>query len=186
MLSLTDEENTDWSAPLGRPHAVLIVYGLPTRRGQGLPDQERLRVNVPPRYHALHWCSPDIHGVEFAELDSYDIRGLSAMLYSKIHQRRICYIIGATSKARAKLRTSPNDPLTFVGSIFSYNNEDVRTWHLSNSVLDDPLDLIVYCYRDRNDNRPNTAEPRVLRYLGEDAVGNWSRDPAARIGQVHF
>jgi len=186
MLSLTDEENTDWSAPLGRPRAVRIVYVLPTRRGQGLPDQERLRVNVPPNYRTLHWRSPHIHGVEFAELDSYDIRGLSAMIYRKIHHHRIHYIIGATSDGRAKLRTSPNDPLTLVESIFIYNDEDVRTWLLSNSVLDDPLDLMVYCYRDRNDKRQNTAEPRVLPYLGEDAVRNWARDLAARIGQVHF
>jgi len=70
MLSLTDEEDRDWSAPLGRPCAVRIVYVLPTRRCQGLPDQERLRVNVPPKYRALHWRSPYIHGVEFAVLDS--------------------------------------------------------------------------------------------------------------------
>ena len=80
MLSLTDEENTDWSAPLGRPRAVRIIYVLPTRRGQGLPDQQRLRVNFPPNHCALHWRSPHIHGVELAELDSYDIRGLSAMI----------------------------------------------------------------------------------------------------------
>jgi len=186
MLSLTDEENTDWSAPLGRPRAVRIVYVLPTRRGHGLLDQERLRVNVPPNYRALHWRSPHTHGVEFAELDAYDIRGLSAMIYRKIQHRRIRYIIGATSDGRAKLCTSPNDLLTLVESIFIYNNEDVRAWLLSNSVLDDPLDLIVYCYRDQNDKRQNTAEPRVLLYLGEDALRNSARDPAARIGQVHF
>jgi len=172
MLSLTDEANTDWRAPLGRPRAVRIVYVLPTRRGQGLPDQERLRGNVPPNYRALHWRSPHIHGAEFTELDSYDIRGLSSMIYRKVHHRRIRYIIGATSHGRAKLRTSPNDPLTLVETIFIYNDEDVRNWLLSNSVLDDPLDLMVYCYRDRKDKRQNTAEPRVLPYLGEDAVRN--------------
>jgi len=147
MLSLTDEENTDWSAPLGRPRAVRIVCVLATRCGQGLPDQERSRVNIPPKYGALLWRSPHIDGVEFAELDSYDIRGLSAMIYRKIHYRRIRYIIGNTSDGRAKLRTPPNDPLTLVDSIFIYKDEDLRTWLLGNSVLDDPLDLIVYCYR---------------------------------------
>ena len=47
-------------------------------------------------------------------------------------------------------------------SIFIHYNEDVRTWLLSNSILDDPLDLMGYCYRDRNDKRQNTAEPSVL------------------------
>jgi len=186
MLSLTDEENTDWSAALGRPRAVRIVYVLPTGRGQGLPAQERLRVNVPLYYRALHWRSPHIHGVEFAELDSYDICGLSEMIYRKIYHRQIRYIIGATSAGCAKLSTSPNDPLTLVDSICVYNDENVRTWLLSNSVLDDPLEPIVYCYRPRNDKRLNTAEPRVLPYLGEDAVRNWAHDPAAGIGQVHF
>ena len=143
-------------------------------------------MNVRPNYHALHWRSPHIHGVEFAELDSYDIRGLSAMIYRKIHHHRIRYIIGATSEGRAKLRTSPNDPLTFLESIFIYNDEGVRTRLLSNSVLDDLFELMVYCYLDRNDNRQNMAEPRVFLYLIEDAVRNWARDLAARIGQVHF
>ena len=71
-------------------------------------------------------------------------------------------------------------------SIFIYHDEHVRTWLLSNSVLDDPLDLIVFGYRDWNYNRLKRAEVRVLPYLGEDAVGNWPRDRAAPIGQVHF
>jgi len=117
MLSLTDEENTDWSAPLGGPRAVHIVYDLPRRRGQGLPDQEGLRVNVPPNYGALNWCSPHIHGVELIEGDSYDFRALSAVGYRKFHHSRTRSIIGATSEARAKLWMSPNDPLTFGESI---------------------------------------------------------------------
>jgi len=32
--------------------------------------------------------------------------------------------------------------------IFIDSDETVRAWLLSNSVLHDPLDLMVYCYRD--------------------------------------
>jgi len=175
--SVTDEENTNWSAPLGRPGAVRIVYVLPTRNGQGLPDQERLRVNLSPNYRALHWRSPHIHGVEFAELDSFDMCGLSAMIYSKVPHRRIRYIIGPTSKGREMLHKSCNAPLTFGESLCIYNEEEGLTWLLSNFVLNNLLDLIVYCYHDRKDNIENTAELRVLPYLGKGAVSHWARDP---------
>ena len=73
--------DADWSALLGCPCAVHMVYVLPSRRSQGLPPDERIKINVAPNYHALHWGPPHINGVEFAELDSYDIRGWSAMIY---------------------------------------------------------------------------------------------------------
>ncbi len=186
MLSLTDEENTDWSAPLGRPRAVRIVYVLPSRRGDGHPEQERLRANVPPNYRALHWRPPHVVGVEWAELDSYDIRGLSAMIYDTVPHRRIRYIIGTTGEGRKKLRRYPNDPLTLFEYIFIENDHGVRIWLLSNPPLDDPLDLMVYCYRDRHDDRQDTAPPKTAPYLDQNAVRNWARDPAARIGQMHF
>ena len=59
-------------------------------------------------------------------------------------------------------------------------------WLLSNSCLDDPLDLLLYCYRDRHDKRNDTAELRSLPYLGQDAIRHWARNPAAPIGQPHF
>ena len=186
MLSLTNEENTDWSALLGRPRAVRIAYVLPSRRGSGLSVQERAKVNVPADYHELHWRPPHIQGLEFAELDSYDIRGLSAMIYRCVPHHRVRYIIGATGEGRRRLRRAPNQPLSFIEYIFIECDEDVRTWLLSNSGLDDPLDLLLYCYRDRHDKRNDTAELRSLPYLGQDAIRHWARDPAARIGQPHF
>ena len=186
MLSLTNEENTDWSALLGRPRAVRIAYVLPSRRGLLLPEQERAKVNVAANYHLLHWRPPHIQGLEFAELDSYDIRGLSAMIYRCVRHHRIRYIICATGEGRRRLRRHPNKPLTFIEYIFIESDEDVRTWLLSNSGLDDPLDLLLYCYRDRSDERQDTAELRSLPYLDQDAIRLGARDPAARIGQPHF
>ena len=58
-------------------YAYCLCAALAT--GQGLPPDKRIKINVAPNYHALHWHPPHVNGVEFAELDSYDIRGLSAM-----------------------------------------------------------------------------------------------------------
>ena len=188
MLSLTNKENRDWNALLGRPRSVRMVYVLPSRRGAGLTEHQKLKakVDAPPNYYLLHWRPPHIAGLSFAELDSYDIRGLSAMIYRCIPHHRIRYIIGATGEGRRRLRTSPNKPLSYVEYMFIECDEDVRAWLLSNSGLDDPLDLLLYCYRDWLDKRQDTAELRSLPYLDQDAVRHWARDPAARIGQPHF
>ena len=148
--------------------------------------QERAKVRVPADYHELHWSPPHIQGSEFAELDSYDIHGLSAMIYRWVSHHRVCYIIGATGEGRRRLRRAPNQPLSFIEYIFIECDEDVRTWLLSNSGLDHPFDLLLYCYRDRHDKRNDTAELRSLLYLGQDAIRHWARDPGAPIGQPHF
>ena len=186
MLSLTNEENTDWSTLLGRPRAVRIAYVLPSRHGSMLSVQERAKVNVPADYHELHWPPLHIQDLEFAELDSYDICGLSAMIYRCVPHHRFRYIIGATGKGRRRLRRASNQPVSFIEYIFIECDKEVRTWLLSNSGLDDPLDLLLYCYCDRHDKRNDTAELRSLPYLGQDAICHWARDPAARISQPHF
>ena len=163
-----------------------IVYVLPSRRGQGLPPDERIKINVAPNYHALHWRPPHVNGVEFAELDSYDIRGLSAMIYRSIQHHRIRYILGATGEGRRRLRRNPGGVLNNIDYIFIESDETVRAWLLSNPVLDDPLDLLVYCYRDRNDQHAETPPLNRVNYLDQTALRNWARDPAQRIGQMHF
>ena len=150
MQLLNNEENTDWSALLGRPRAMRLAYLLPSRRGLLLPKQERVKVNVAANYHLLHCRSPHIQGLDFAELDSYDIRGLSAMIYRCVPHHRIHYIIGATGEGCRRLCRYPNEPSSFIEYIFIESDEDVRTWLRSNSGLDDPLDLLLYCYRDRD------------------------------------
>src|ERR1700759_1303357 len=89
-------------------------------------------------------------------------------------------------RSRRRLRRAPNQPLSFIEYIFIECDEDVRTRLLSNSGLDDPLDLLLYCYRDWLDKKNDTAELRRLPYLGQDATRHWARAPAARICQPHF
>jgi hypothetical protein len=163
---------------------VRIVYVRPSRRGQGLPPDERIKIDVPPNYHALHWRPPHVNGVEFAELDSYDIRGLSAMIYRSISHHRIRYILGATGEGRRRLRRTPGAVLNNIDYVFIESDETVRAWLLSNPVLDDPLDLLVYCYRDRHDKRAVTPPLHRINYLHKTAVRDWARDAAQGIGQI--
>ena len=56
-------------------------------------------------------------------------------------------------------------------------------WLLSNSLLEDPLHLLVYCHRVLKNNRPVTQPLRRHIYLAQNAVANWARDaPAPRGG----
>jgi len=63
LLSLTDLELIDWSAMLGRPGAVRIVWVCNPASGGAQGSNYRL----------LHWRPQNIHGVGLAELNSYDI-----------------------------------------------------------------------------------------------------------------
>jgi len=69
--------------------------------------------------------------------------------------------------------------------VFIDSDEIRRAWLLSNPVLDDPLDLMVYCYRDRGSERQDTLALRSVAYLNRNHVRNWAHDPAQRIGQMH-
>jgi len=164
---------------------VRIVYVLPSRHGLALSQFERNNVNVAPNYNLLHWCPPHVNGVVFAELDSFDIRGMSAMIYRAVPHHRIRYILGATGEGRRRLRRSPMRELDSMDYVFIDSDETVRAWLLSNPVLDDPLPLMVYCYRDRGSERQDTPALRRVDYLNQNDVRNWAHDPAQRIGQMH-
>jgi len=69
--------------------------------------------------------------------------------------------------------------------VFIDNDETVRAWLLSNPVHDDPLYLMVYCYRDRGSDRQDTPALRRVDYLNENAGRNWAHDQAQRIGEMH-
>ena len=62
----------------------------------------------------------------------------------------IRYILGATGAGRQQLRLDPGAQLSYIDYVFIENDEDVRAWLLSNPVLDDPLDLLVYCHSPRD------------------------------------
>ena len=163
-----------------------IVYVLPSRRGLVLSKFERNKINVTPNYDSLHWRPPHVNGVVFAELDSYDMHGLSAIIYRSVPHHRICYILGAIGEGRRRLRRSPGQALDSLDCVFIDSDETVRVWLLSNPVLDDPLELMVYCYRDRSDKQEDTPALRRHNYLNQKDVRNWARDPAQRTGQMHY
>jgi len=68
--------------------------------------------------------------------------------------------------------------------VFIDSDETVRALLLSNTVLDDPLDLMVYCYRDRGSERRDTPALRRVDYHHQNDVRNWAHDPAQCIGQM--
>jgi len=56
----------------------------------------------------------------------------------------------------------------------------VRAWPLSNPVLEDPLNLLIYCYRPNNVSRAPTPALRGHNYLVPGAVTNLANEAIAR------
>jgi len=134
----------------------------------------------------LHWRPPHINGVQFAELDSYDIRGLSAMISRNVPNDKIHYILGATGEGRQRFRRVLSERVSCIDYVFIDSDKTVRAWLLSNPVLDDPLDLMIYCYRDEGDTRPKTPSLRAHQYLNEHAVADWADSAAGHMGNMHY
>jgi len=151
------------SALLGRPRAVRIVW-----------VSQPANSSAPrPNYRLLHWRNPHINGVRFAELNFDDIRGLCAIISRTVPHNMIRYILGATGEGRQQLRLYPGAQLSYIDYVFIENDEDVRAWLLSNLVLDDPLNLLVYCHRPETGGRLPTPPWRGHNYLHENAIANW-------------
>jgi len=165
---------------------VRIVWTWPSRRGQGQTPERRGNLNFRPDDNMLHWRPPHINGVQFAELDSYNIRGLSAMISRNVPNERIRYILDATGGGRRRLRRVPSERVSCIDYVFIHSDEMVRAWLLSNPVLDDPLDLMIYCYRDEGDTRPATPSLRAHQFLHEDAVADWAASAAGHMGNMHY
>ena len=127
-----------------------------------------------PNYRRLNWRP--VNWVQFAELDSNDIRGLSAMIDRSIRRDTIRYILGATGEGRRLLRDYPNTPLSWLNYVFIEDDEAVRAWLLSNPVLEDPLDLLIYCHRPNNVSREPTPALRGHPYLPPGSVDRWSNE----------
>jgi len=164
LFELTDLGGIDWSALLGRPLAVRIVWvSQPTN--SSAPG---------PNYLLLHLRNPHINRVRFAELNSYDIRGLLAIISRTVPHRVIRYILGATGEGRQPLRLHSGAQLSYIDYIFIKNDENVRAWLLSNPVLEDPLDLLVYCHRPETQGRLPTPPLSGRNYLRENAIANWA------------
>jgi len=131
-----------------------------------------------PNYRRLNWRP--VNGVQGAELDFYDIRGLSAMITRSIRHVTIRYILGGTGEGRRLLQDYPNTPLWWINYVFINDDEAVRAWLLSNPVLEDPLDLLIYSHRPNSVGRKPTPALRGHNYLVPGAVTNWANETRAR------
>jgi len=118
--------------------------------------------------------------VDFAELNSYDIGGLSSAILRCLPSDSIRYIFGATGEGRRELGEDPTHALHYSNYIFIQSDEDVRTWLLSNQPNEDPLDVLVYCHRPSTSARPATPPEPRHRYLAPNAVSNWAKALAGR------
>jgi len=107
------------------------------------------------------------------------------MILRNVPNDRIRSILGATGEGRRRLRRVPSERVSCIDYVFIDSDERVRAWLLSNPVLDDPLDLMIYCYHDEGDTRPATPSLRVLQYLHEDAVADWADSAAGHMGNMH-
>ena len=165
---------------------IFLLMTWPSRRGQGQTPERRANLNLRPDYNMLHWRPPHINGVQFTELDSYDIRGLSAMISRNVPNDRIRYILGATGEGRRRLRRVPSERVSCIDYVFIDSDETVRAWLLSNPVLDDPLDLMIYCYGDEGDTRPATPSLSAHQYLHEAGVADWADSAAGHMGNMDY
>jgi len=95
----------------------------------------------------------------------------------------IPYIRGAPGESRHQQRLHPGAQLSYIDYLFIENNEDVRAWLLSNTVLEDPLDLLVYCNRPESRGTLPTPPFWGYNYLRENAISNWASTtpPSNRI-----
>jgi len=62
------------------------------------------------------------------------------------------------------------------------NDYDIRAWLLSNPVLEDPLDPLVYCHRRYTADRVPTPPLRRNNYLPENDIADWVPQAGARTG----
>jgi len=118
--------------------------------------------------------------VDFAELNSYDIGGLSSAIIRCVPSESIRYIFDGTGDGRCELREDPTHALHYSNYIFIQSDEDVRTWLLSNQPNEDPLDMLVYCHRPSTPARPATPPEPIHRYLAPNAVSDWANALARR------
>jgi len=165
---------------------VLIVYVLLSRRGLGLSKHNRNVVNITPDYNSLHWCPRHINAMHFTKLDSYDICGLSAVIYRTVLHHRIRYILGVTGAGYSRLSSHEDQQFCSWDYVFIKNNESVRTWLLSNQVLNNLYEIMVYCYRDQRDRLQNTPQLTRVKYLAEVDMCHWPHDPVAHTGHMHI
>jgi len=135
-----------------------------------------------PNYRLLHWRPKNNHGVGFAGLNSYDIGGLSAIIGGTGPHNAIRNILGATGDGRPQLHMHSGFQLSYRDYVFIASVQEVRAWLLSNPVLEDPLDLLVFCHRPETRERAASPPLRGQNYLPENAIANWAWQAGAHTG----
>jgi len=108
------------------------------------------------------------------------------MILRNVPNDKIRYILGPTGEGRRRLRRVPSELVACLDYIFIESQETVRAWHLSNRVLDNQLDLMIYYYGDECDTRPATPSLWAHQYLNEDAVADWADSTAGHMGNMHY
>ena len=94
----------------------------------------------------------------------------------------IRYILGPAGEGRKELCLHPRFPLSYINYVLIENDKDVRAWLLSHPVLEDPLDLLVYCHRRYTADRVPTPPLTRHNYPPENAIADWARQAGARTG----
>ena len=102
------------------------------------------------------------------------------MITRSIRHDSIRYILGATGEGRRLLRINPNTLLSWVNYVFSDNDEAVRALLLLNPVLEDPLDLLIFCHPVPREGRVPTPALSGQNYLVPAAVTNWAQEAIAQ------
>ena len=110
--------------------------------------------------------------MDFAELNSYDIGGLSSAILRCKPSDSIHYIFCATGEGLHELHEDPTHALHYSNYIFIQSDEDVSTWLLSNQHNEDQLDVLVDCHASSTPDRPATPPEPRHRYLTPNAVSN--------------
>jgi len=93
---------------------------------------------------------------------------------------------GASGEGRSRLRRVPSDRVSCIDYVFIDSNDTVRAWLLSNLVLDDALDLMIYWYREVGDTRLATPLLRAHQYLHQDAVTDWADSAVGHMWYMHY
>jgi len=108
------------------------------------------------------------------------------MILTNVRNDRIGYIPGTTGEGRRRLCRVPSKRVSCIDYDFIDSDETVRTWLLSNPVLDDRLDLMIYCYREEGHTRQATPSLRAPQYLHEDVVADWADSAVGHMGNKHY
>ena len=138
---------------------------------------------MPKSNHTLHFWHPSA-ATGYGLLNWIPLTSVSCRMIARFVQYdTIRYILGITGESRRQLRKDPTLQISGVDYVFIDSAEWVRASLLSNPVLEDLLDLLVYCHRVPGTTRPVTPPFQRQNYLAENAVANWARDaPTPRGG----